>query len=70
MERTGGISIVGGGEEVTIEEIGKGDRVGKSELLGKEVYVGNQGSACSMERSQVVHPRVAMLDRRVVEEEE
>ena len=38
MERTGGISKVGGGEEVTTEEeIDRGDRVGKEEPLGGRV---------------------------------
>ena len=41
-ERTGGISIVGGGEEIA-----KGDGVGNEELLGEGVYLGNQGSACA-----------------------
>ena len=49
-ERTGWISIIGGGEEVTIEEIGKRDGVGKSELLGDGVYLWSQSSAHSAER--------------------
>ena len=63
-ERTGGISIVGGDEEIS-----KGDRVGKVELLGDGVCLGNQGSTCSG-REQVVHPGVATLDRRVAGDEE
>ena len=48
MERTGGISIVGGGEEVTTgEEMDRGDRAGNMELLGDGVCQGNQGSACA-----------------------
>ena len=69
MERTGGISIVGGGEDITIEEMGKGDRVGKSELLGDRVCMENQSSACSVERRQMVHPRVVMLEGDVVGDE-
>ena len=41
-ERTGGISIVVGDEEMA-----KGDGVGKEELLGEGVCLGNQGSACA-----------------------
>ena len=62
-ERTGGISIVGGDEEIA-----KGDGVGNEELLGDRVCLGNQGSACSG-RGRVVHPGVVTLDRRVSGEE-
>ena len=42
MERTGEISIVGGGEEVTMGgEMDRGDRVGKEELLGGRVCSGS-----------------------------
>ena len=58
-ERTGGISIVVGDEEIA-----KGDGAGKEELLGKGVYLGNQGSVCTG-RGRVVHPGVATLDGRV-----
>ena len=51
MERIGGISIVGRGEDVTTgEEIDKGDGVRKEELLGSGVYSGIQSLACPMER--------------------
>ena len=66
----GGISIVGGGEVVTTEEMGKEDRVGKSKLLDNGVYSGNQGSMCLVERGWVVHLRVATLDGRVLGDEE
>ena len=70
-ERTGGISIVGGGEEVTTgEEIDRGDGVGKEELLGGGVCSGSQSSTCSAERGQVVHPGVVMLEGRVFGEED
>ena len=65
-ERMGGISIVDGGKEVTIEEeIDRGDGVGKEELLGGRVYSGIYGSMFSVERGQVVHPGVAIVDGRV-----
>ena len=51
MDRTRGISIVDGGEAVTMsEEIDKGDGVGKEELLGGGVYSGNQSLVCLVER--------------------
>ena len=50
-ERTGGISIVLGGEAVTTRgEIDKGDGVGKSGLLGSGVCLESQSSACSERR--------------------
>ena len=58
-ERMGGISIVIGDEDIA-----RGDRVGKVELLGNEVCLGNQGSVCAG-RGRVVHPGVAMLEGRV-----
>ena len=52
-ERTGGISIVGRGEAVTIgEEIDKGDRVGKEEPLGGGVCSGIQSSAHSVRKKR------------------
>ena len=71
-ERTGGVSIVSGGEEVTMgEEIDKGDRVGKVEPLGSGVCLGSQSSACSVRKRRLdVHLGVAMLDGRVSEDEE
>ena len=69
-ERTGGISIIGGEEEVAMKEIGKGDGVGKSELLDNGVYSRSQSLACSMERRQEVHSGVVMLDDRVAGEED
>ena len=67
MERIGGISIVDGGEEVTIEdEMDKEDRVEKSKLLGDGVYLGSQSSACSVQKKrQEVHPGVATFNGRV-----
>ena len=59
----GGVSIVGGDEEIA-----KGDRAGKVELLGDGVCWGNQGSVFSG-RGQVVHPGVATLEGRVMGEE-
>ena len=48
-DRTKGISRVDGGEVVTIEdEIGRRDRVGKSELLEEEVCSGSQSLVCSV----------------------
>ena len=48
-ERTGGISIVVGGEAVTMEgETEVGDRVGKEVLLGEGVCRGNQSSIDSV----------------------
>ena len=69
-ERTGGISIVGGGEDVTTgEDIDKGDGVGKEEPLGDGVCSGCQSSTCSVEMEQVAHPGAATLDGRVLGEE-
>ena len=49
MDRMGGFSIVGRGEEVAKdEEMGKGDGVGKLDLLGDRICSGNQSSACSV----------------------
>ena len=59
-ERTGGISIVAGEEE-----IGKGDGVGKEVLPGEGVCFGNQGSMFSEGMERVAHPGVATLDGRV-----
>ena len=71
MERTGGISKVGGGEEVTTEEeIDRGDGVGKEELLGGRVCSGCQSSVQSVEREPVAHPGVVTLDGRVLGDEE
>ena len=71
MERTGGISTVSRGEDVTIEdEIGRGDRAGKSELLGDGVCLGSQSLACSMEKKrQEVHLEVVTFDDRVAGED-
>ena len=47
MDRMGEISKVGRGEEVTIdEEMGKGDRVEKLDLLGDRVCLGSQSLLC------------------------
>ena len=49
MERTGGISIVGRGEDVTTgEERDKGGGVGKTELLGGRICSGSHSSVYSM----------------------
>ena len=70
MDRIGGISIIGGGKEVTTGgEIGKEDRVGKSEVLGDGVCSGYQRMACSVERRQEVHLGVATLEGRVTGDE-
>ena len=66
MDRMEGISIVGRGEEVVSGEIDKGDRVGKTELLGGGVCLGNHRLACSVKSGRVVHPGVVMFDERVV----
>ena len=50
MDRTGGISIVGRGEDVTTGEIDKEDEVGKAEPLGGGVCLGNHRSVCPVER--------------------
>ena len=59
-ERTGGISIVIGDEEIIA-----GDGVGKEVLLGEGVCLGNQGSMFSEGMERVAHPGVATLDGRV-----
>ena len=59
-ERTGGISIV-----VGEEEMGAGDSIGNEVLLGEGVYLGNQGSIFSEGIEHVAHPGVATLDGRV-----
>ena len=66
-ERTGGISIVDGGEEVTTgEEIDRGDGAGKSGLLNSGVCLESHSLACSVEKKRwVVHPGVATLEGRV-----
>ena len=71
-ERTGGISIVGGGEVVTTgDERDKGDGVGNEEPLDGGVCSESQSSACSVGyKGREVHLKVAMLDGRVLEEEE
>ena len=52
-ERTGGISIVGGGEEVTTgEEIDRGDGVEKAKPLGSGVCLRNQSLAHSVRRKR------------------
>ena len=69
MDRTGGISIVGE-EEVTMEEeIGKGDREGKFDLLSKGVCSGYQSVVCSVERMREVHSGVVMFKGRVAGDE-
>ena len=63
----GGISIIGEGGEVAMEDkIGKGDEVGKSNLLGNGECSGYQSMMCSVKRKWEVHPEVAMFDGRVV----
>ena len=66
-DRTGGISTLGGDEEVaTGEERDRGDRVGKAEPLGSGVCLGSQSLARSVgKKRQEVHSGVAMLDGRV-----
>ena len=67
-KRTREISKVGGGETVVTEKIGKGDGVGKSELLDEGVYTRDQSSMYSVERRQIVHPGVTTFDGRVAGE--
>ena len=71
-ERTGGISIVGGDEDVTTgEEKDNGEGVGNSGLLDGGVCLGSQSSARSVERKRrEVQPGVATLDGRVSGAEE
>ena len=70
-ERTGDISIVDGGEEVTIwGETDRRDGVQKKELLGEGVCLGSQSSMGSVERGRVVHLGVATLEGRVFREED
>ena len=71
-ERTGGISIVGEGEEViTGDEMVRRDRVGNIEPLGGGVCSGSQSLTHSMgKKRQEVHPRVVTLDERVLGDEE
>ena len=59
-ERTEGISIVVGDEEMTV-----GDGVGNEVLLGEGVCLGDQGSMFSEGMERVTHPGVATLDGRV-----
>ena len=67
-----GLVQVGRGEAVaTGEEIDRGDRVGKVELLGGGVCSGSQISAYSVGKKMwEVHLGVAMLDGRVSGDEE
>ena len=44
--------------------------MGNRELLGSGVCSGDHSLACSVERGQVVHPEVVMLEGRVLEEED
>ena len=70
-KRTGGISIVDEGKEVTTRgEMDRGDGVGKEELLSGGVCSGCQSLTCSVERERVAHPGVATLDGRVLGEED
>ena len=66
-ERTEGISIVGGGEDITTgEDIDKGDGVGKSGPLDSGVCLESQSLACFVEKKRwKVHPGVATTDGRV-----
>ena len=53
MDRTGGISTVGGGKVViTEEEMGRGDRAGKLRLLGNRVCSGSQSLVRSVGRKR------------------
>ena len=49
-DRTEGISMVDEGEGVTTREIDKGNGVGKAELLGNGVCLGDHKLACSVRR--------------------
>ena len=71
MDRTGGISIVVGGEALAMdEEMGKGDGVGMSNLFGNGVCLGNLRVAHSIERRWEIYLGMAMLDDRIVEDKE
>ena len=71
-ERTGEISTVDGGEEVTTgEERDRRDRMGKAELLDSGACSESQSLACSVRKKrQEVHPGMGTLDGRVSENEE
>ena len=71
IERIRGISIVGGGEEVTTgEDIDKGNRVGKEEPLGSRVYSDIQSLADSVgKKRQEVHLEMTILEGRVSRDE-
>ena len=65
-DRIRGISVVVEDRMLAIdEEMGKGDRVEKSDLFGDGVCSGNQRIACSVEREWEVHPGVATLESKV-----
>ena len=66
-ERTGGISIVGGGEDVTTgEERDNRDGVGNSGPLGSGACSGSQSSVHSVGKKRwEVHPGVVTLDGRI-----
>ena len=69
-DRMGRISTIGGGEEVVMgEEMEKGDRVGKSDLLDDGVCAEYQRVACLVEKRQEVHLGVVTLDGSVAGEE-
>ena len=57
-------------EEVTTGDIGKGEGVGKEELSGSRVCSSTQSSTHSVERGRVVQPEMAMLEGKVLGEEE
>ena len=70
-DRTVGISIVYGEEEIAKEEgggIGIDEEDRKSDLLGDRVVVGIQRLLESVERIQVFQPGVVTLDGKVVGE--
>ena len=70
IDRTEGISIVGGEVVTTDDERDRGDGVGKAELLGSGVCLGSQSSACSVRKKRwEVHPGVAMFEGRVAGDE-
>ena len=70
-DRTGGISIVGRGEIVTTsEEIDRGDRLGRVELLGGGVCLEHQSLVCLVEKKrQEVYPGVVTFDGSIAGEE-
>ena len=71
MDRIRGISIVVGGEVLAKDrEIGRGDRVGKSDLLRDGVCSRSQIILCSVEKKrQEIHLGVVTLEGKMADDE-